>query len=446
MTTLNSPDSLAPSLANTSMGSPDDEEIIGVDEESEAGFYVVPNPFKEEPITPQRLWFSHDDDASAFTMYNICRFQSSPLASNNTDVLYRSEAFSPTSSDATTIAAKNLTTTAVSEKKNDAFFLKVCLGDVVQTEEQLQSPPRVQDSLLHSRRVIVEEPPDHVALCSGALSSTPRQITDLFGTFQTRKKTPDMKPPLSTPREELLFRECILYKQIIQDDTNTILNLKQELEQLQNVMANKDVDLEDMAVEIRIALDRIDALKREKEVMREQEDDLNETIRILKMEVDKLSPAEGHLSKNGVEDELSTVDELSNQITTREEDKDSRQPVDAPKVDRDSSHSHDESRRELGTLSMKIQEITNRLISIEAKQRVAEERYLRALESPSLAMDDFRQDPQPTRKSEDFLAISHDKDEVEVVYPDSSKKVDSRTGVDVDCCCMVWTMPLHGVE
>jgi hypothetical protein len=422
------------------MGSPD--EIIGVDEESEAGFYVVPNPFKEQ-VTPQRLWFSHDDDASAFTMYSICRFQSSPLASK-TEITYRSAAFSPTSSEATTIAAKNLTT-GVSEK-NDAFFLKVCLGEVAMEEEQLTSPPRVQDSLLHSRTAIMEEPSEHGASCGSALSSTPRQITELFGTFQPRKKTPDMKPSLSTPREELLFRECILYKQIIQDDTNTILNLKQELEQLQNVMANKDMDLEDTAVEIRIALDRIDALKREKEMMREHEDDLNETIRILNLEIDKLSPPED------IEDELSTVDELPNQIIASDEERGSLQSVgasldcDAPELGGQDSHSQDERRLELGVLSMKIQDIINRLILVEAKQQLADEKLPRALDSQRSERGDSREGSQPTRKSEDFLAISHDQDEVEVVLPDSAKEVHSTTDVDVDCCCMVWTMSLHGVE
>jgi hypothetical protein len=170
------------------------------------------------------------------------------------------------------------------------------------------------------------------------------------------------------------------------------------------------------------------------------------------MEVHKLSPDEAHVSKNGVEDERSTADELSHQIATREEEKDSLLPVgvsldcDSPTVVRDSSHSHEDSRRELGSLSLKIQEIIDRLISVEAKHQVAEERYLRSLDCQQSVMDDFREDPYPRRKSEDFPAISHDQDEVEVEYPDIANKVDSKTGVDIDCCCMVWTMPLHGVQ
>jgi hypothetical protein len=448
MTTLNSPDTPAPSLADTSMGSPD--QSIGIGEASEEGAYAAPEPVKEQ-VTPRRLWFSHDGDMSAFTMYNICHFQSSPLATK-TEVTYKSEAFSTTSSETTAIAGKNLTTKTT--EVDDGFFLKVCLGDIMLNEDNARSPPisQIRETPPRSDTGVVDELPNDIPSCSSALNMTPRQIAELFGTFQKSRKTKETLSSPSTPEEELLLRECTLLKQIIKDDSKNIIHLKQTLEHQQNILARKDIDLEDMDVEIRMALDRIDALKREKEIMREREDEFNDTIRILKLEVDKLSTMDVSSEKDEKEMVTSNIGEPPNQNALSVEEY-VHLPVkshsvtvslddDARKVEVDGFRSQDEPRQQLASLEMMLQDIAQRLVTIEAKNNDSEQRYLLAFEKHRTEIDGIREVLHLERKSGDLLTISQHPDEVEIMLPNNTHKTQSQSMPDADlgCCCKFWIM------
>lgn len=474
---MNSPDSLAPSLADTSMGSPDEQQQGG--DETTNGIHLVPEPDKEQVVTPRRLCFTQDIDASGFTMYNICHFQSSPLASN-TEVRFGSEVFSTTSSQTTVAATKNLSMRDTLDA--DTYFPSLCLREEAVTEEtSITYPSDFQnpDTAMHSHSDTpicahsdVVEPPEVIPTCNSALGLTHRQLAELFGTFQYRKKTPELPSLLSTAREELLLRECALLKRIIQDDATTIVRLTQGLEHHRNVLNDKDIELEDKDVEIRIALDRIDALKREKEVLREREDDDNNTIRILKMEVDKLSAMIPSSYRTGVELEPSKHGECCIQVAAREEENaelaslelyvdnnahnvelgefHSQDTFDSADEFRsqDEIHSQEESQLEFAWLSVILKDVAERLTAIESKVDDSEARFLRAIEEHSFEMDDIRKVLHLTRNSGHLLSISRDAGEVEVVLPAtvSAKRAVSTIDQGAGCCCNVWATPMDSFD
>ena len=168
--------------------------------------------------------------------------------------------------------------------------------------------------------VIIEEPPEEPTGCNGALNLTPKQLADIFLAFEGtrsiwpgRQKTaeknevsistppPAMEPgttesissPLRQndwmPRAESLAKECIALKKIIQVDSSKLLTMKQAMEAQRELITQKEIEIEDRQKDLEISKGRLEALTREKEIFRERESELIETIRILKEEVDKLT-------------------------------------------------------------------------------------------------------------------------------------------------------------
>lgn len=172
-----------------------------------------------------------------------------------------------------------------------------------------------------SPHIIEEIPPEEEATgasCSGVLSLTPTQLANLFLAFQGNRKmwSSKFKDSVSEPDssvdatdstecvveetvpktisttdrdKESLLRECTALKQIIEQDSIKIVNLKRAIDAQQELNALKEIEMEDKQIELQIALDRIDAIKKEKDIMLERQEELLETIQILKLEVDKLS-------------------------------------------------------------------------------------------------------------------------------------------------------------
>jgi len=229
-----------------------------------------------------------------------------------------------------------------------------------------------------------------------------------------------------------------------------------------------------MELEIRMALDRIDALKREKDVMREREDEFNNTIRILKMEVDKLSSTQVQNSLAGNDASIDArVDKLTNQNIAMvdgcaprpddEESVDTSFNQDAKTMERKALDAESVPIMELASLSMMIHKITHRLESVEARNELPDGRMPQVIERQCIEMESTSKGEIPTpraqdfmavyqgdehhmQRSDDFMSISQSQEGVEVLLPRRTKKEASKTDVDVDCCCMVWTLSVHGLD
>lgn len=78
-----------------------------------------------------------------------------------------------------------------------------------------------------------------------------------------------------SPRVESLERECSTLKEIIKVDSVTILQLKTSVERLRHDSGKKQVDL--------------DSLRKERDLLREREEQHQETIKVLKKELDALT-------------------------------------------------------------------------------------------------------------------------------------------------------------
>ncbi|KAL3914922.1 MAG: hypothetical protein SGILL_005884 [Bacillariaceae sp.] len=185
-----------------------------------------------------------------------------------------------------------------------------------------------------------EVPPEPMASCSSALNLTPTQLAEIFLAFgQTvRERSPhsdhddaasaaavassprsdnttdgkedgNRTPPSSpkkndvgdnskealTPQSRYLARENKAFKKIVEQDAHTILNLQRALETQKQLCALKEVEIMDRHTELQISDDRISRLKKEREEKLEKETELLETIRILKLEVDKMTLGSGAL-------------------------------------------------------------------------------------------------------------------------------------------------------
>jgi hypothetical protein len=254
-----------------------------------------------------------------------------------------------TSSETTAIATWNLSPENASDDLvNDGRF-----PVVVQEPSILGDREHTTNTNNRQSPIIIEVPPEESPSCNGALSLTPRQLAEIFLAFEGARsfwplrqnksgengtETPASSPPTKKeetpqsissplredgwmPRAETLKKECTELKKIMQDDSSKLLNLKRAMEAQRELNALKEIEIEDGQLELEISEDRLEALRREKEVFRERESELVETIRILKEEVDKLTRYKcmgGAVQCQNKMDESSLLDQDEGQNLRRE--------------------------------------------------------------------------------------------------------------------------------
>lgn len=438
-TNVASPDSI-PSMTDTSMGSSDNE------------------------FSPRQLFAKDERADSPYAFLNRC---SSMVEDEvNTEVEYGSEV-SITSSETTAVASWNRShmATTLSTTNNEP------------SKDDMPNLETSQDSFLprQSPTITIEDPLDESVTCHGPL--TTRQMAELLGAFQSRAmgnprshSTPSTTernhpptPPPMTPREELLLRERAALKKIIQDDSVKIINLRSAMEAQRGMNTVKDIEIEDKEFELQIALDRIDALKKEKEVLREREDALMQTIQILKTEVDKLSKLEStndgrtageahdsfrtgnyhHQVSQDDEREYDVISTVANGPSdlpsSEHEDGQSHSSIKSPETN---SNSEDRIESpELFALAAALEDITTRLDAVEKRQQDTELTILRALEQKNNSGTHETCDTELIQRhgslTKDVFKVSQNPDEVEVVLVhDTKKKVEkSRSPPRDSLCC-----------
>jgi hypothetical protein len=180
-----------------------------------------------------------------------------------------------------------------------------------------------------------EVPPEPTASCSSALNLTPAQFAEMFLAFghNVRERSPhndnddatsaaavaspdredvvndgtdhasqllpsaspmrdeneDEPAGIQTPQTRFLVRENAAFKKIVEQDAHSILTLQRALETQKRLCALKEVEIMDRQKELQISEDRIARLQKEREEKLEREIELMETIRILKLEIDKMT-------------------------------------------------------------------------------------------------------------------------------------------------------------
>jgi hypothetical protein len=371
------------------------------------------------------------------------------------------------------------------------------------------TPPKEDESSSKAAAaspLVFEEPPKESLSCNGALSLTPRQLAEIFMAFEARHIWPAKTAPKEEtaakdqkettaqvdamitptspirqdgwmPRAESLGKECAALKKIIQDDSFKLLNLKRAMEAQHELNSLKEMEIEDKQIELQIAEDRLEALKREKEESRERESELVETIRILKTEVDKLtrykamvecqppsSEASLHdeaeyqdlsadlqlFSSQTVEQELTIV-ELRTTIDKKEKENQrlrtdiedlQKRLEEQSKAGANSNLADDEEAIRKGTpteLGEFLQNISKRLEAVEKEKEQTESLFLQELRKKNDEMDEFRLLlKRESQRSEAVLKISQDPDEIEVLLHGKQKE-DKAQIPNSGCCCHAWS-------
>jgi hypothetical protein len=166
----------------------------------------------------------------------------------------------------------------------------------------------------------IEEPEETHPSCN--VSLTPKQLAEIFFAFGGRntesdknntaspppppppppklksEKTAAAAPPKSSkeenwkPRLESLETECVALKKIIKVDSSNLLKLKRAIEAQRQLIAKRDLQLQNKQIELQITGERLEDIRKERDMFRERESDLLEAMEILKHEVDKLSRSE----------------------------------------------------------------------------------------------------------------------------------------------------------
>jgi uncharacterized coiled-coil protein SlyX len=428
--------------------------------------------------------------------------------------VYGSE-ISITSSETTIVTSWNLSPQDPSEEHDGRFptvFEVPRYRDARTPAKEVIASYDKENNATHNRKspTIVEEPPEEAASCNGALSLTPRQLADIFLAFEARTiwpmkqkeseeistETPATPPsnkaeetdqprPMnpsrkdaSDHREESLGRECAALKRIIQNDSSKLLNLKRAMEAQRELNTLKEIEIDDRQLELQIADQRIEALKREKELFRERESELVETIRILKEEVDKLSrykctneaekarnneneealldESEFHdlevdiqlFSSQIVEQELaiaelrSTVEEksqenqeLKNQLKSLQA-KLGEMENEITKLSSKANSSSTELPSDLGKI---IENISKRLEAVEKEKHQAESNFSKELNKKDYEIDEIRNTLilEKATAEENLLKISQDPDEIEVLLPrqKEEEKAPPPKIPNLNCCC-----------
>jgi chromosome segregation ATPase len=104
-----------------------------------------------------------------------------------------------------------------------------------------------------------------------------------------RDENEDEPAGIQTPQTRFLVRENAAFKKIVEQDAHSILTLQRALETQKRLCALKEVEIMDRQKELQISEDRIARLQKEREEKLEREIELMETIRILKLEIDKMT-------------------------------------------------------------------------------------------------------------------------------------------------------------
>lgn len=464
-TNVESPDSI-PSMADTSIGS--SQQLSDYD------------------LSPRQLFAKNERTESESPYEPAYLNRSSTMIEDevNTEVEYEYEfgsEVSTTSSETTAVAAWNrshMTTNSTAHDNNQ----KPSVDDIPGQESHQHSfQPRQMPT------ITMEDPLEESVSCHGPL--TTRQLAELLGAFQSRamgtSRSPTPSPstttttterdhpptlPSMTPREELLLRERAALKKIIQDDSVKIINLRSAMEAQRGMNTVKDIEIQDKEFELQIALDRIDALKREKEVMREREDALMQTIQILKIEVDKLSllgesiknektvaiAIESNIAANQLDEasdvyderefyENSIVETVTSEVPTREqEESQESQSSNTPSEPDMNLHDHNKSpwielSTELVTLTAALEDIKNRLEAVERKQQDTEFTIHQALaQKRNVDTPEIGNTVLVERNgilTKDLFKVTQNREEVEVVLLHDSKKVEKSTSSNQDSFC-----------
>lgn len=214
---------------------------------------------------------------------------------------------------------------------------------VVGNNHQSDDDTVTADPCMKKPFYVMEDPPTNFASCNrAALALTPKQLSEMFNSFEgkktlwsmrqnhtqepkTTKGDPNMSPlqELASARStatrwmdgwmpqnsESMEKECETLKEVLEDNSDKLLNLREAVETQRALNALKEVEIEDKEKELQNMKQECDMMKKEKAVFREREQDLLETIKILSFEIDVLT-------QRGVEPENGeNASFLSNQAT-----------------------------------------------------------------------------------------------------------------------------------
>jgi len=258
-----------------------------------------------------------------------------------------------TSSETTAVVTRNLTLKDTNDAEEDGQFTTL-------SKDCHAKQTNVPSESSNQAMVVYEEPPEESRTCISALSLTPKQLAEIFLSFErarkiwpmmqsvskdntvespasspTKKETVSnedaeksptfspkrenqessspMKVESSTSRAESLEIECLALKQIIQDDSSKMVNLRRAMEAQRELNTLKDIEIEDRQAELQHSEERLDLLSREKATLQEREAELEETIRILKEELD-------FLSKTKTDAKAFAVDKAQEGISREDDD------------------------------------------------------------------------------------------------------------------------------
>eukprot|EP00980_Cylindrotheca_fusiformis_P024230 scaffold11674_cov85-Cylindrotheca_fusiformis.AAC.2 len=165
----------------------------------------------------------------------------------------------------------------------------------------------------------MEDPPTNFASCNkAALAMTPKQLSEIFNSFEGKKTIFSMRSGSSEPMDKSVSpfpeleaarstasrwmdgwmpqntdasfeKECETLKEVLEDKSDKLLDLREAVETQRSLNALKEVEIEDKEKELQRTRREMDVLRREKESFREREQELLETIKILNCEIDVLT-------------------------------------------------------------------------------------------------------------------------------------------------------------
>ncbi|CAJ1942038.1 unnamed protein product [Cylindrotheca closterium] len=172
--------------------------------------------------------------------------------------------------------------------------------------------------------IIMEDPPEDTVTCNrAAMSMTPKQLTEIFNSFDGNKTIWSMREQYSAqdpndtskeeasnsptsmaaetvrstaarwmdgwmPQNEDLVRELEALKEVLEDNSNKMLNLREAVETQRALNALKEVEIEDKEQELQATRTELEDLAHQKELFIEREQELLETIEELTDRVDDL--------------------------------------------------------------------------------------------------------------------------------------------------------------
>ncbi|KAL3932097.1 MAG: hypothetical protein SGBAC_011010 [Bacillariaceae sp.] len=174
--------------------------------------------------------------------------------------------------------------------------------------------------------IIMEDPPKNPVTCNqAAMSMTPKQLTEIFNSFDGNNAIWSMREQYSAaaqdpndatkeetsasptaiaaetvrstaarlmewgmPQNEDLEREHETLKEVLEDNSNKLLNLREAVETQRALNALKEVEIEDKEKELQAMKTKLEDLTHQKELFVEREQELLETIEELSDRLDDL--------------------------------------------------------------------------------------------------------------------------------------------------------------